>query len=50
MSLSAVILYESSGILTAKLIITEPTGLAILKKQRRPVAQRALNTFHIEAT
>lgn len=42
-------IYGSSRIPTATPITVAPTGLAILEKQRRPVAQRALDTFHIEA-
>lgn len=42
-------IYGSSRIPTATPITVEPTGLAILEKQRRPVAQRVLDTFHIEA-
>lgn len=42
-------IYGSSRIPAATPITVAPTGLAILEKQRRPVAQRALDTFHIEA-
>lgn len=42
-------IYGSSRIPSATPITVAPTGLAILEKQQRPVAQRALDTFHIEA-